>query len=350
MTNTFVRENFASLYCDHEIAEAFSAKAFAKRMLDFEKAWTNALMEIGGVSKKDGARALQAIADFSPSEFTNGSTKDGLPIPSLIKSLRAGLSENEAKALHSGATSQDVIDSAMALTLIEVHEILCGRLKALLMAVKTLQERFGKNTLITRTRMQAALPATAEVRLDAWERALKGQFERADAARREINRIQVGGPIGSRTLPVKNLEEIAKKVSREFGLEISDVWQTDRSNMVTYGNWLTLLSGTLGKIGQDITLMAQQGHDEIILSDGGGSSAMPHKQNPIAAEAMVTLARFITVQQGALAQAMIHEQERSGSAWALEWLTLPAMAELTGASLNHCTALFEQTELIGKPA
>ena len=98
--------------------------------------------------------------------------------------------------------------------------------------------------------------------------------------------------------------------------------------------------------------MAQQGLDEIALSGGGGSSAMAHKQNPVAAEAMVALARYIAGQQGILGQAMIHEQERSGAAWALEWLTLPAMAEATGATgatLRHAGDLISSVERIGAP-
>lgn len=95
--------------------------------------------------------------------------------------------------------------------------------------------------------------------------------------------------------------------------------------------------------------MSQQGIDEITMSGGGGSSAMTHKQNPILAEAMVSLARFVAGQQGVLAQAMIHEQERSGTAWALEWLTVPAMAEAAGASLRHAERLMSSVTRIGSP-
>ncbi len=93
--------------------------------------------------------------------------------------------------------------------------------------------------------------------------------------------------------------------------------------------------------------MAQQGVDDIALSGGGGSSAMPHKQNPVSAEAMVSLARFVAGQQGVLAQALVHEQERSGSAWALEWMTLPAMAESTGAALNAARPVLKNVARIG---
>ena len=95
--------------------------------------------------------------------------------------------------------------------------------------------------------------------------------------------------------------------------------------------------------------MVQQGVDDIALSGGGGSSAMAHKHNPVSAEMMVALARYVAGQQGILGQAMIHEQERSGAAWALEWLTLPAMAEATGVALNHGEKLINSVSRIGAP-
>ena len=95
-----------------------------------------------------------------------------------------------------------------------------------------------------------------------------------------------------------------------------------------------LLSGTLGKIGQDIALMAQNEVGEVRLATGGGSSAMPHKSNPVPAEVLVTLARFNAGLLGTLHQALVHENERSGAAWTLEWLVLPQMAVATGAGLS----------------
>jgi 3-carboxy-cis,cis-muconate cycloisomerase len=96
---------------------------------------------------------------------------------------------------------------------------------------------------------------------------------------------------------------------------------------------LSLITGSLGKIGQDIALLAQDG-EEIELAGGGGSSAMAHKQNPVAAETLVSLARFNATQLSGIHQALIHEQERSGGAWTLEWLILPQMVMSTAASLR----------------
>lgn len=347
MTNGFVQGLFGNVYADAAIAAAFAPAAFTARMLAFETAWTRALAAEGVVAAADETAALAAIAGFAATDFTAGSAVDGVPVPALVKAMRDGLPAGAARAIHTGATSQDVIDSAMALTLLAVHADLTARLDAMIAAVAAAIDRFGDRPLMARTRMQAALPATVSLRLGAWHRALTGQAARAVAARSEIARVQVGGAIGTGREPDGKGAAIAARVAAELGLDAAPVWQTDRSGPVAYGHWLVLLTGTLGKIGQDIALMAQQGLDEIALEGGGGSSAMPHKRNPIAAEAMVTLARHAAAQQGLLAQAMVHEQERSGTAWALEWLTLPVMAEAAGASLTHGQSLLAAITRIG---
>ncbi|TIW46444.1 MAG: 3-carboxy-cis,cis-muconate cycloisomerase, partial [Mesorhizobium sp.] len=105
-------------------------------------------------------------------------------------------------------------------------------------------------------------------------------------------------------------------------------------------------SDSLGKFGHDIALMGQAGTD-IKLSAGGGSSAMPHKQNPVKAEALVALARFNATQLAGMHQALVHEQERSGAAWTLEWLILPQMVVATAGALRLAAELAGQIESLG---
>jgi 3-carboxy-cis,cis-muconate cycloisomerase len=115
--------------------------------------------------------------------------------------------------------------------------------------------------------------------------------------------------------------------------------------MVEFASYLALVSGSLGKIGQDLALMAQMG--EVGLKAGGGSSAMPHKQNPVQAELLVTLARYNAVQASGMHHAMVHEQERSGAAWTLEWMLLPQMAVATGRGLTVAITLIGDIERMG---
>lgn len=352
MTNAFTASGlFGQLFCDPVIADDFAAAPFTKRMLAFEAAWTRALEDCDVVSTDDAGKAQAAIRDFPAfdlaADLAAGSNRDGIPVPALVSALRHGLPEKAAFAIHTGATSQDVIDTAMVLTCLSVMKTLKGRILNVLNGIDGLLEEFGDLPLIARTRMQAALPATASLRIEAWRRPLADHLARGDEICTQLKVVQIGGAIGSRDAPYGHVDLCAPRVADILGLSLEPVWHVDRSRMVAFGHWLTLVAGTLGKIGQDIALMAQQGVDEIALKDGGGSSAMAHKQNPVAAETMVAIARFVAGQQGILGQAMVHEQERSGAAWALEWLTLPAMAEATGAALCHAARLIPAIERMG---
>lgn len=350
MTNAFTSSGlFGDLFRDTAIAEQFGSAAFTARMLEFQIAWTGALAQTGVVSQAEAEAARAVLEGFDGADLGAGSDRDGLPVPSLVAALKAGQPEGTARAIHVGATSQDVIDTAMVLTCRAVLAEFEARLSRVVQALDELIARFGETPMMARTRMQAALPATAALRLDGWRRALLGHQARIAALREELSEVQIGGAIGSRQSPKPHVEACAPLVAQALGLTLGPVWHADRSRMVSFGHWMTLLTGSLGKIGQDVALMAQQGLDEIALSGGGGSSAMAHKQNPVAAEALVALSRYVAGQQAVLAQAMVHEQERSGAAWALEWLTLPAMAEATGAALTHAERLLGAVERIGTP-
>jgi 3-carboxy-cis,cis-muconate cycloisomerase len=111
----------------------------------------------------------------------------------------------------------------------------------------------------------------------------------------------------------------------------------------------SLISGSLGKFGQDVALLAQAG-GEIEMSGGGTSSAMAHKQNPVAAETLVALARFNATQLSAIHHSLVHEQERSGAAWTLEWLVLPQMTMATAAALRLAGELAANIRRLGTAA
>ena len=352
MSNAFTANGlFGSLFRDDEVAGLFAGPAFLARMLEFEAAWTRALAEVGAVAEAQASTALAVIeaGDVPVGALGTASDRDGLPVPALVAELKSRAGEAAAGAIHTGATSQDVIDTAMVMTLREVSLILAARLDTAIKAIDTLCAAHGEAPLTGRTRMQAALPIRAIDRLRTWRLGMTTALDDLAPLRSKVERVQVGGPVGLRDTPGGQGPRMAEIVGRSLGLASGPVWHTERSAMTAYGAWLVQVAGALGKIGQDVALMAQQGVDEIALEAGGGSSAMPHKQNPVLAETLVTLARFTAGQQGVLAQTLIHEQERSGAAWALEWLTLPAMAEATGTALRHTTTLLGRITRIGTP-
>lgn len=337
------------LFADPEIQQEWSGGAQLAHLVAFERAYTEARAATGAISASAAKEALAAIDAYAPDldGLRAGMAQDGVVVPALVRQLREGVTAGEA--IHKGATSQDVTDTALALTLRACTPILSARLAGLTAALDLLETDFGSADIMGRTRMQAALPIKAGHRIAVWRAALAGHIARLEQSAEDACLLQLGGPVGDGSSLGGTQGETAAHMARALGLSASShCWHSDRSAVAAYSNALALITGSLGKIGQDICLMAQQGIGEVTLATGGGSSAMPHKTNPVAAELLVTLAQFNAGQQALMQQAMLHEQERSGAAWALEWMVLPQMTAATGSALNTAARLLQSIRKIGK--
>ncbi|ETA50651.1 3-carboxy-cis,cis-muconate cycloisomerase [Ponticoccus alexandrii] len=340
-----------SLFGDEVVAGLWSADTQLGHYRAFEKALAAGLAASRRVPQDQAARAIEAVdrAEIDLSSLAKSTLRDGLPLPDFVRQLRAAAGPDE-KAIHTGATSQDVLDTALSLTLRDVTAVLVERVQALDAGFRRLVSAQGDAPMMGRTRMQAALPITVADRVRTWRQPLAEHAAGLDALRPRIERLQLGGAVGTRNGWDRDGEAIATHVAQALGLSAAPVWHTDRAAIADYAGRLSLVTGSLGKFGQDVALMAQQGVDEITLAGGGGSSAMPHKSNPVLAELLVTLARYNATQVGGLHHALIHEQERSGAAWMLEWMILPAMTVATARSLTAALDLCSRIERIGTPA
>jgi len=336
------------LFSDPKMVEIWSAEKQLEHYRVFEAALANALEACGRVPEQQARQAVEAInsAEIDIRSLAEASLRDGLPVPDLVRQLRAQAGECGA-AIHTGATSQDVLDTALALTLKNTSSHLLNELHELDSGLAKLCAELGKNRLMGRTRMQAALPVTVAHRVQNWRLPLEDHVSALGALRPRVERLQLGGAVGTRDGFGDDGERIASHMASALGLAAGPVWHTDRTAVAEYAGRLSLLTGSLGKFGQDVTLMAQQGVDEITLRGVGGSSAMPHKSNPVMAELLVTLARFNATQISGLHQALVHEQERSGAAWMLEWMILPQMSVVAARALSAARALCDQVERIG---
>ncbi|QQM30686.1 3-carboxy-cis,cis-muconate cycloisomerase [Martelella lutilitoris] len=333
---------------DPETAAIWSPERQLRHMLAFEAAWSRALAATGRCDAGDAEKVAIAIerAEIAPEALRAGMASDGVPVPALLALLRKGVPD---AALHKGATSQDVVDTALALTLQETTALFLDRLAELDAALQALERAFGDEKLMGRTRMQAAAEIKARERIATWRFPLADHADRLRSLGPRIEKVQIGGAAGDRAAFGDKADAMVASVAAQLGLQPTEkAWHAMREGIADYASMLSLVSGTLGKMGQDVALMAQQGIDEIALSGGGGSSAMPHKSNPVLAELLVTLARFNAVQVSGLHHALIHEQERSGAAWNLEWMILPQMALATGRSLSAALELCGKIRRIGK--
>jgi 3-carboxy-cis,cis-muconate cycloisomerase len=341
----------SGLLGDAETTRHFTVAAEISAMNRFEAALAKAEGDCGVIEEDAADAIIAACASFEPdiAEIGRVTARDSVIVPEFVRQLRGHVGETHGNNVHFGATSQDAIDTSFVL---RMREVLAGfelRLGAFVKALHDIAERFGENEIKARTRMQAAMPITVAYRIDAWTGPLVGHLNRLAEVKQRFLVVQFGGGVGTLDKLGDKGEEVRATLARELDLSVPPAnWHTDRSAFSDLAHWLSLVTGTLGKIGQDIALMAQDEISEIDLAGGGGSSAMPHKKNPVRAETLVALARFNAVQSSAMPHAMIHEQERSGAAWMLEWMILPQMTVATGAALRTAASLVEDIRSIGE--
>ncbi|RST84491.1 3-carboxy-cis,cis-muconate cycloisomerase [Aquibium carbonis] len=341
----FEHPYLSGLLGDADMEAPFSVEADASAMLAFEVALAKAQAEVGLIPA-EAAKAIEAaLAGFSPDveALKLGVGRDGVVVPELVRQLRQAVAGDAAAFVHVGATSQDVVDTSLALRLKPVLAILDARLAAVSTALQALDDRDGAVEVMAHTRMQAAIPVAASRKIRSWRDPLARHRERLDAVAADIGVVHFGGAAGTLEKLGDRAGTVTKRLADLLDLRPVDrARHSERDGVAGLASWLSLVTGSLGKMGQDIALAAQSEVGEIKLSGGGGSSAMPHKVNPVGAETLVTLARFNATLLAGMHQSLVHENERSGAAWTLEWMLLPQMVMACGVSLRIAQALLAQ--------
>ncbi|KZD01408.1 MULTISPECIES: 3-carboxy-cis,cis-muconate cycloisomerase [unclassified Thalassospira] len=325
-----------NLFSDPEIAALFDDRAQIASMLLFESALAAAEARAGVIPEKSATRIAEVCRDFTPdpASLATATASAGVPVPALVKALKAEIGGEDARYVHFGATSQDVVDSALVLQLRDAVAIIRRRIRKLAKALYAHADTHRTTVMIGRTRSQQAVPTTFGLKAAGWLAPLVRIDHRIDTLSSDLLRISFGGAAGTLASIGVKAADVESNLSEELDLPLADMpWHAQRDVLVDFASQLTALTGALGKMGQDLVLLAQSEIAEVQPGKGGGSSTMPHKSNPVQAEMLVTLARFNAGLLGTFAQAQLHDHERSGASWLLEWLTLPQIITATGAAL-----------------
>ncbi|MBS8273051.1 3-carboxy-cis,cis-muconate cycloisomerase [Thalassospira tepidiphila] len=324
------------LFSDPEFAALFDDRAQIASMLLFESALAAAEARAGLIPQQSAVRIADVCRDFEPDPATlaGPTARAGVPVPALIKALKAEIGGEDARYVHFGATSQDVVDTALVLQLRDAIAIIRRRIRKLAKALSVHADTHRKTVMIGRTRSQQAVPTTFGLKAAGWLAPLVRIDHRIESLSSDLLRISFGGAAGTLASIGGKAADVESNLSEELDLPLADMpWHAQRDVLVDFASQLTALTGALGKMGQDLVLLAQSEIAEVQPGKGGGSSTMPHKSNPVQAETLVTLARFNAGLLGTFAQAQLHDHERSGASWLLEWLTLPQIITATGAAL-----------------
>lgn len=338
---------FGTLLGDTAIADMMGDAAQIRAMLDVEGALARVQGRLG-IIPEEAARVIDAAAatiEIAPAELSDPTRDAGVPVIALVARLRASAGETGADHVHWGATSQDIMDTALVLNLRNVLSELEHRLRAVVGALSDAASQHRDTIMVGRTRSQHAVPTTFGAKAAGWLMPLLRQIQRLDQMRPRLLVVQFGGAAGTLAPFGARGPELTQALAAELQLNQAPMpWHAQRDSLVECANWLAGTASIVGKAAQDLILMAQTEVGEVRFS-GGGSSTMPQKSNPVQAEAMVALARHANGLAGSMHAAMVHAHERDSTAWSLEWLTLPQLAEAAGASLRHAADVFSSLDI-----
>ncbi|MFN3784989.1 MAG: 3-carboxy-cis,cis-muconate cycloisomerase [Spirosomataceae bacterium] len=267
----------------------------------------------------------------------------------LVKQLTRIVKNNQpeaAKYVHLGATSQDVVDTATVLQIQVYSAWLIPQLKKLLAALLALSKAHRSTVMIGRTLLQQARPITFGLKVALWADGLWRSLQRLEQGKSRWQTLQLSGAVGSGNsfLSVAIQEDIAEQLQLELGAS----WQTQRDGLVEWASVLGILSGSLGKIAKDISLLMQTEIAEVFegAAEGkGGSSTMPHKRNPVTCAAILANATRVPHLVATMHSTLLQEHERSAGLWHAEWETLQTLMGLVGGSLEKTVDLIENLEV-----
>ena len=341
---------FGPLFADGEISDLLTDHAFVRALVEVEIALARAEARAGVIPAKAAEQIAKATADRVDIEaLTRGTLRSGFPIIALVQELRKQVGVDAAPFIHWGATTQDIVDTACVLQLRAVVKVLRTRLGEITRHLAVLAERHRHTVLAGRTHGQQALPITFGLKVASWVAPLVRHIDRLGEIAPRLLIVQFGGAAGTlAALQDKGLS-VAKELAGELELDMPAMsWHAQRDNFVEFAGWLSLATGTLAKMAQDIILLAQTEVSEAGESaeaGRGGSSTMPQKANPIASEMIIAAARTNAALLSAMHQAQIQEHERATHGWQVEWLTLPQMIVLTGGALKHARYLAQNLQV-----
>ncbi len=332
------------LFTTERMREIFSDQSRVQRMLDFEGALARAL-EKSSVAPKKSAALIESQCRaglYSTDKLGTAAAQAGnLAIP-LVKQLTARVAKSSKTAagfVHLGATSQDVIDTAVVLQLRDAIDDTQASSLRLSKQLEKLAIAHRRTLLAGRTWMQQAAPITLGLKFAGWLDVLERHRERLAETRQRVEVVQFGGAVGTLAVLGAKGPQVASALAGQLKLALPEIsWHTQRDRFAEVAATYGLLVGTLGKIARDISLMAQTEIAELAepaAPGRGGSSTLPQKRNPVGCSVILSAAIRVPPLVSTMLSAMVQEYERGLGGWQAEWETLPEICMLAAGALAH---------------
>jgi 3-carboxy-cis,cis-muconate cycloisomerase len=312
-------------------------------MLDFERALAGAEAEAGLVPPEAAQVIAKACADLSLSPdalAAEGKRSGSLAVP-LVKALTEHVTRVDPRAaafVHFGSTSQDVLDTALVLCLkpclADADGVLAGSVSRLAAHAR----RHAGAVMLGRTLMQPATPITAGVKIARWAAALHRCRLRLAETRERALCIQLGGAVGTLDAIGGKRAMVRNGLAMRLRLHEARAWHDQRDELVRLMAELAIVTTTVGKIARDVSLLSQAEVGEMLeaapVKGVGGSSAMPHKRNPVACLQALTAAVRVPGLMATVLSSSVGEHERALGGWQAELVTIPELLDATGSALD----------------
>ncbi|MBZ6080314.1 3-carboxy-cis,cis-muconate cycloisomerase [Streptomyces olivaceus] len=330
------------------VASATGDRAYLRALLDAEAALTRAQAAVGA-APAEAADAVSGAADpaaFDARSLAERARAGGNPVIPLVADLTAAVGEPYGPYVHRGATSQDVLDTATTLVAARALDLLLPDLTRTERALARLAAEHRDTPMAGRTLTQHAVPTTFGLKAAGWRTLVLDARDRITAVRDTLP-VQLGGAAGTlaafgaygATDPVALIAAYA----RELGLRAPLLpWHTLRTPVADLAGCLAFAAGALGKIAADVLTLARTEIGEVAEGSGGGSSAMPHKANPVRSTLIAAAARRAPQLAATLYGSLVAEDERPAGAWHAEWESLRDLLRLTGGAARDAAELTER--------
>jgi len=329
------------LFGDHETARVFSAEETVRCWLLVEASLARAEAEAGLLSDRDANAIAEAavLENVDLEELWREAGAMGLPILPLVRAVTASLPAEHRGRMHVGASSHDVMDTALALQMgqaIDRLEALVGRFGD---ALAGHVEQHRGTLMAARTQARQAVPTTLGTKFAVFLAELSRQRERLRDARGRACVVSLFGAAGTSAALGPSASSVRRSLARELGLATTDVpWHVARDGVAEFGLACSSLAATGARFGREVIALSRTEIGELGEPAGdhrGGSSTVPQKENPVASEAAVAMAASVTALSSSLFRAMEAGHERAAGEWQLEWEVVPQLACLAAGAIRN---------------
>ncbi|HTV43922.1 MAG TPA: adenylosuccinate lyase family protein [Stellaceae bacterium] len=338
---------FADMFGTAAMRAVFGEPAFLVRCVEVEAALARAQARLamipGDAAERITAAAKRVAArpeSLNIARLKRETENVGYPILPLVRQLAEQAGE-AGRWVHWGATTQDIMDTAMVLQIRAGLELIEADLDAARGHAADLARRHRDTPMAGRTHLQHALPVTFGYKAAIWLSALDRHAARLAESRPRVLVAQFGGAAGTLASLGQGAEivESRSELARELGLGDPPItWHVARDGIAETVQWLALIGGSLAKIAFDVMLMSATEFGEAaepFVTGRGSSSTMPQKRNPISCELILAAAKVLRQHAGLMLDAMVADFERATGPWHVEWVVVPEAFGYAAGALHQ---------------